>query len=149
MSDPQSPFDAWSAAEPAPGFADRVAHAVARDQTARRRSAVVRVRIALAAAACMLVSIGAYAWSSSPFHVAASPLPGLAPIERADPVPSALAMGAVSDTSMPAASTVVRAPRMTTPPRATDAGAPPAARVPKVPLPSCVCNAFACDCGPE
>jgi hypothetical protein len=146
-----APFDSWEAERAPETFADRTAAAVLRDRALSRRPAKARW-VLLAAAACLLFGGAAWGWTSRwrapPHDVAAS---RLEPVEPANSVPTAAPQGALDTREVlpPPARPTAQVPVH---PKATLVllpSAAPSASAPKVPLPQCSCNAFACDCGPE
>jgi hypothetical protein len=146
-----APFDSWEAERAPEAFADRTAAAVLRDRALSRRPAKGRW-VLLAAAACVLIGGAAWGWTARwrvpPHDVAASRVD---PVEPLDPMPIAArreALGTPEVLPPPPRPTV----QVPVHPKATPAlppSAAPSASAPKVPLPQCSCNAFACDCGPE
>ncbi len=138
-------LDAWQPQAPSAGFAERAAAAVIRDRALSRRR-VARPWVLLAAAACVLVAGVAWGWTALP-RTPHRDDPAPAPAERADPTPSAAPR--LSEPSREEAPP----PRPLVRPRPAASAHPPvaapSASAPKVPLPQCNCNAFACDCGPE
>jgi hypothetical protein len=137
-------FESWRAAEPPAGFADRTTDAILRDRgrrTVRRR----RPWFLLAAAACLLVGGAAWGWNRHPMRESEKEVdrPGVASVERETRVlPLPLAGSALAEEPHDAH---VKA-HVVTRPLPSASASPPSL---KVPAPLCLCNAFACDCGPE
>jgi hypothetical protein len=150
-----SPMDknAWQAQVPSEGFANRATAAIL--QEGRRESALVLRRtgslrwILPAAAACLLIAGAAWALTQrvpkpAPLLPVAAP-PTITQEERL-PVARPLASAAPP---LPVA-TVSPRPRADAPKAALSASAAPSAlSPPKVIVPPCRCNAYACECGPE
>jgi hypothetical protein len=141
-----SPNDkGWGAQAPSTDFAERATAAVLRDRALPRHRVSPRRWLPFAAA-CVLVASAAWAWNSAPRHVrleAPVAIPG-----HDVPVPTAL-LGALPPP--PTIAPPPPRPHASVAPSAPSAPvvAAPSASAPKVPLPSCRCNAFACECGPE
>jgi len=146
-------FESWEAQVPSEGFADRATVAVLRDRAHASRRPQRRAWVVLAVAACLLTAGAAWAWAVHPSHMrpdtSASSLDMPPGIERMDPTPSATpkSLGSVPEVAPPPPPPppVVRA-------RPVPAIDPLPSAAPssfKVPAPMCICNAFACDCGPE
>jgi hypothetical protein len=141
-----SPNDkGWSAQAPSADFAERATAAVLRDRAAQHRASPRRW-LPFAAAACVLVAGAAWAWNSVPRHVRLE-VPATIPVHDV-PVPTARVAALPP---LPTAAPVPPRPHPSVAPSAPSAPviAAPSASAPKVPLPSCRCNAFACECGPE
>jgi hypothetical protein len=155
MSNLRAHVDAWEPQLPSEGFADRATAAIVRDlRTPRARRPLARGlgwRVVLAAAACVAFAGAAWAWTSAPRRAEEPTLTVLAPVERADPTSSAAPRGSLPEAFPSIASKPVVSPSVRVRPRAPRVApsAAPAASAPKVPMPQCNCNAFACDCGPE
>ena len=150
-----SPMDrnAWQAQVPPDGFADRATAAIL-EEGQRERALVVRrtgsVRWILpAAAACLLVAGAAWALTQrAPKPTPMVPVAASPTIAQEEDLPVALPLASAAR-PLPVA-TVSPRPRADAPKAALSASAaPPALSPPRVIVPPCRCNAYACECGPE
>jgi hypothetical protein len=136
-------FESWRGAEPSAGFADRTTDAILRDR-GRRTVRPRRPWFLLAAAACLLVGGAAWGWNRHETREKEDDRPGVVSVEReARVLPLPLAGSALAEEPHEAP---VKARVTGGRPLPSAAASSPTL---KVPAPLCLCNAFACDCGPE
>lgn len=142
------PSSAWRAQTPPAGFSDRATAAILADRATRRPPLVGRRWVVLAIAATLLVAGAAWGWRAQPR------VPTPEPSQASFRAPRQDLEGAIASPHLLPPLLQQRAPQLPAPlvtprpPRVVAVPAP-SAPPPKLILPPCSCNEFACDCGPE